>query len=108
MVMTFVFGLGAITLLLGVMKAILGFDVGQLLGFAGLSFLIMLSLEGVFVRLLLRRKHGTEEAEAVQVKGTATKELDVAQAARLPEPVFSVTEHTTRAFEPVHNERNAK
>jgi hypothetical protein len=108
MVMTFVFGLGAITLLLGVMKAILGFDTGQLLAFTVLSFLIMLSLEGVFVRLLLRRKHGTEEADAVLLRGTSTKELDVAQAPRLAEPAFSVTEHTTRAFEPVHNERSAK
>src|SRR4030095_11920871 len=73
MVMTFVFGLGAITLLLGVMKAILGFDTGQLLAFTVVSFLIMLSLEGVFIRLLLRRNRGTEEAEAVQLKGTATK-----------------------------------
>jgi len=107
-VLTFVFGLGAIAVLLGVMKAILGFDVGQLLAFTVLSFLIMLFLEGVFVRLLLRRKRDTEEAGAVRLKGPATKELDVAQAPLLPEPGFSVTEHTTRAFEPVHNERSAK
>ena len=41
MVCLFVFGLVAITLLIGVMKTVLGFGVGQILGFALLSFLIM-------------------------------------------------------------------
>ena len=36
------------------------------------------------------------------------EELDAAQARGLPEPVPSVTEHTTRAFEPVYNERTSK
>src|SRR5712691_13197212 len=56
MVFTFVFGLGAITLLMGMMKAVLQFEAGQILAFALLSFLIMLSLEGVFIRLLFRRR----------------------------------------------------
>lgn len=109
MVFVFVFGLVAITVLMGVMKAVLNLDGGQILGFALLSFLIMLSLEGVFIRLLLRRKRGTEEeGDTVRLKGQATKELDAAQARVLPEPVPSVTEHTTRAFEPVYNERTSK
>src|SRR6266849_11056011 len=62
MVFAFVFGLGAITVLMGVMKAVLHFEVGQILAFALLSFLIMLSVEGVFVRLLLCRKSGAAEA----------------------------------------------
>src|SRR5690242_20314696 len=52
MVITFVFGLLAITLLLGVMKSVLRFELGQILFFAALSFLLMLSLEGIFLRLL--------------------------------------------------------
>jgi hypothetical protein len=109
MVFVFVFGLGAITVLLGVMKAVLNLDVGQILAFALLSFLIMLSLEGVFVRLLFRRKRGIGEAgDAALSKGQATNELDAAQARRLSEPVPSVTEHTTRAFEPSYNERTSK
>ena len=109
MVVVFVFGLAAITVLMGVMKAVLNLDVGQILAFTLLSFLIMLSLEGVFIRLLLRRKRSTEEAgHAVLLKGQATKELDAAQARVLTEPVPSVTEHTTRAFEPVYNERTSK
>src|SRR5882724_4511574 len=53
MVFAFVFGLGAITVLIGVMKTVLHLEVGLILAFAVLSFLILLSLEGVFIRLLL-------------------------------------------------------
>src|SRR5438552_12582739 len=52
MVSTFVFGLGAITVLMGMMKAVLHLENGVILAFALLSFLIMLSLEGLFMRLL--------------------------------------------------------
>jgi hypothetical protein len=70
MVFVFVLGLVAIAVLMGVMKAVLNLDVGQILAFSMLSFLIMLSLEGVFIRLLLRRKRGTEEAgDTVRLKG---------------------------------------
>ena len=109
MVFTFVFGLGAITVLMGVMKAVLHFEVGQILAFTLLSFLTMLSLEGVFIRLLLRRQRGAEEAgDSVLLKGQSTSELDAAQAQMRPEPVPSVTEHTTRAFDPIYSERTSK
>jgi len=108
MVIVFVFGLAAITLLMLVMKDVLG-NVGQVLALTLLSFLIMLSIEGVIIRLLLRRKRGTEEAEdTMRLKGQATKALDAAQARELPEPMPSVTEHTTRTFEPIYNERTSK
>ena len=109
MVVVFVFGLGAITVLMGVMKAVLGLNnLGLILAFTLLSFLIMLSIEGVIVRLLLRRKRGTEDAgDTVLLKRQATKELDAAPARMLPQPVPSVTEHTTRAFEPIYNPRTS-
>ena len=109
MVFVFVFGLAAITILMGVMKAVLNSNLGLILAFTLLSFLIMLSIEGVIIRLLLRRKRGTEEAgDTVQLQGQSTKELDAAHARALPEPVPSVTEHTTRAFEPIYKERTSK
>jgi hypothetical protein len=109
MVFVFVFGLGAITVLMGVMKAVLGLNAGQILAFTLLSFLIMLLIEGVCIRLLFRRQRVTEEAgDTVVLKGQATKELDAAQARALSEPVPSVTEHTTRAFDPIYNERTSK
>ena len=109
MVFVFVFGLVAITFLMFIMKDALDLTAGQILPFTLLSFLIMLLIEGVCVRLLLRRKRGSEEAgDTVLSKGQGTKELDATQARVLPEPLPSVTEHTTRAFEPVYNERTSK
>ena len=107
MVATFVLGLIAITALIGVMKSVLGLEAAQILAFAGLSFLMMIVLEGVFLRLLFRRRHTNDEARVSEsLKGQTTKELDVAQARALREPGLSVTESTTRAFEPIYTERN--
>jgi|SRR6266487_5151057 len=109
MVVVFVFGLVAITMMIGVMKTVLALNAGQILAFTLLSFLIMVFLESVFIRLLLRRKRGAEaEGNTVLSKRQATKELDAAQARALPEPVPSVTEHTTRELEPIHRERTSK
>jgi hypothetical protein len=109
MVFVFVFGLAAITFLIGMMKAVLGLNVGQILAFTLLSFLIMLLIEGVCIRLLFRRKRDPEEAgDTVLFSGQGTKELAAAQARALPEPVPSVTEHTTGAFDSVYNERTSK
>lgn len=109
MVFTFVFGLGAIAILLGMMKAVLHLADGQILAFAGLSFFIMLSLETVFTSLLLRRKRGARQTgDSVTLPGPATSELDYAHARALPEPRPSVTEHTTRAFDPSYAPRTSK
>jgi len=89
---------------------VLHLEVGVILAFAVLSFLILLSLEGgVFIRLLFRRKPGAEEASnTVLSKRQSTNELDAAHARALPEPMPSVTEHTTRAFDPIYSERTSK
>ena len=69
----------------------------------------LLSIEGVIIWLLLRRKRGSEEAgDTEMLKGQATKELDAAPARILPQAVPSVTEHTTRAFEPIYNPRTSE
>jgi len=101
MVAVLVFGFVAIVFLMMAMKMV-GLNVGQILAFTIVSFLIMLLVEGVFTWQLLRRKRGAEET------GDTTKELYAAQARVLPEPVPSVTEHTTRAFEPIYSERESK
>lgn len=107
MVATFVLGLIAITMLIGVMKSVLGFETGQILAFGLLSFLIMILLEGVFLRLLFRRPRANEGAsDNESSKGQTKRELDAPRARALQEPGVSVTEHTTRAFEPIYVERN--
>lgn len=109
MVGLFILGLLAITVLMGVMKAVLDLNVGQILAFTLLSFLIMLLIEGVLISRLPRRKRSAEETgDTVLSKEQATTELDAAQARGLPEAMPSVTEHTTRAFDPVYNERTSK
>ena len=108
MMAVFIFGVGAITLLMGMMKSVLGLPVETVLAFALLPFLIMLLLEGVFIRLLLRRNRGFETSHTSPSKEQVTNELDAAHARALSEPMPSVTEHTTRAFAPIHNERTSK
>ena len=109
MVFTFVFGLAAITMLMGMMKVVLQLNLGLILFFTLLSFLIMLSLEAVIVRLLFRRKRGAAGAsETIASKGRATKDLEAAPPRALREPMPSVTEHTTRAFDPSYIERTSK
>lgn len=107
MVATFVFGLVAITILAGVLKNALGLPVAHVLGFGLLlPFLLMLTLEGVFIRLLLRRRQETDETRRPTLtEGQATNELDAAQARALPGARASVTEQTTRAFDPVYRDR---
>ena len=105
----FIFGLAVITIMMGVMKTVLDLQAGQILGFALVPFLLMLFLEGVFLRLLFRRRRRPEKAgESGALKGQSTKELDAAHARQLQEPLSSVTEHTTRTFDPSYNERNKR
>jgi low affinity Fe/Cu permease len=107
MVGTFVIGLIAITALLGVMKSVLGLQLGQILAFAVLSFLMMIFLEGVFLVLLFRRDRQVEDrARTELLAGHTTTELDAPQMQALREPLSSVTEQTTRAFEPIYTKRN--
>jgi predicted amidophosphoribosyltransferase len=94
----FVVGLGCIIGLMAVMKDLLNFNTGIILTITLLSFLLMFAVEGVFIWMLLSRRR---EAKGV---GEA-KELDAAQARALPEPSSSITEHTTRKFEPIYSER---
>ena len=105
----FILGLAAITVLMGVMKSVLDLPADRILAFSLVPFLIMLVLESVFLRLLFRAKRRAEEARtSVQLKGQATKELDVAHAGVLPEPASSVTENTTRALHSVYTDRTSK
>lgn len=109
MVGAFVLGLGAIAVLVGVLKAVAGFDLPIILAITTLSFLLLLIIEGVLIGQLLRgRKRARAVRDADPAKEQSTKELAGVQAHGLPEPVPSVTEHTTRAFDPAYVERRSK
>src|ERR1051326_2345645 len=105
MTTVFVFGLGAIIGLMAGLKSVFNQanDLGLIIFFTMISFLIMLAIEGVFVWMLLGRKKGAKAADDTErLKQQTTKELDEAKARLLPEPAVSVTEHTTRTLEPVN------
>ena len=106
MVGAFVLGLLAIAVLVGVLKAVAGFDLPILYAVTIFSFVLLLVVEGMLIGLLLKGKRGAGEAgHAEMPKGQTSGGLAEARARALPEPVPSVTEHTTRLFEPVYDER---
>ena len=97
------FGLVGIVVLMGVMKRVLDAPPEPIVAVTVVVFLLMLFLEAVFLRLLFRGRRSAEpDVNPPSIKGHATKELDSTQPRSLGEPVSSVTEHTTRAFDPVY------
>jgi heme/copper-type cytochrome/quinol oxidase subunit 2 len=107
MVAVLVFGFVAIVFLMMAMKMV-GLHEGQILAFTILSFLIMLSIEGVFIWQLVRGKRGAKTGETALATDQTTNELEAAQARVLPEHRPSVTEHTTRTLEPIYSERKSE
>jgi hypothetical protein len=94
---------------MAVMKEVVGFGPEIILNVTLLCFAPMLLIEGVLIWKLLRHKSGAKEAGgAVRLKGLETKELDEARARTLLDRAPSVTEQTTRAFEPSYVERQPK
>jgi len=96
-------GLGCIIGLMAVMKEVVHFELGLIIAFTLLSFFLLFAIETVLISQLLReqRRSRNEATESRALPQTNTKELQSPNARALPDPVPSVTEHTTRAFEPV-------
>lgn len=109
MIALFIFSLVGITMLMGVMKVILGLPVERVLTLALLPFLVMLLLEGLCLKHLLQHNRTAKLKDAAPLlKDQTTKELDDARERLLREPTQSVTDHTTRTLEPVYNQRKSK
>jgi predicted lipid-binding transport protein (Tim44 family) len=105
MVGLFVLGLIAISVLLGVMKAVLQFEAGQTISFAFLSFFVLVGLEGILISRLFRKKSSRDKSgDYAQSSMHTTKELE-AQSRVNMEPVASVTDHTTRTLDPIYNDK---
>ena len=74
-----------------------------------LSTAAFLGIYGMHVWQFIRLTVGAKKSGVTAgVKETDTKELGPAQARMLSEPMPSVTEHTTRAFEPNYVERKTE
>jgi len=109
MVAVFIIGLGSIIGLVAVMKTVLGSNDGLINAAMLFSFLLLLAIEGVFMWLLLSRRNSAKvSGDIKQIKEQPAEVLSAAEARRLAEPVPSVTEHTTRSFEPIYRERKVE
>jgi hypothetical protein len=98
-------GLAIVVGLIAVMKAS-GFSYGLITLFSLLSFLLLVGAESVFIWLIVRSKR--ESAILIESRVHSRKELGGIESAALPEPVPSVTEHTTRTLEPVLRKHKAE
>jgi len=104
----FVFGLGVFTALMAISKEGMGFNPVILAG-AMLSFVLLVGIETVLVWLLLKGRRGAEGAVITKrVKKHTTNELLETQPRELTEAAPSITEHTTRSFDPILREENSK
>ena len=111
-VSVFVVGIGSVIGLIAVMKNY-GLNDGLVLAFASLILVMMLAIEGVFIGLLFSRRKGSKLVGETEMldgrrKQQTTRELEAAQPQALPGPLSSVTEHTTRAFEPIYTKRKTE
>ena len=102
MVFVTIFGLIAVTMLMGVMSQMLRASDGLINGFAAVAFLAILLVDALFAFLLLRsKKSAGESADVVQLKESIRAELQATPTSGLAQPAGSVTDHTTRTLEPV-------
>jgi hypothetical protein len=102
----FVLGLPGIAFLIFMLSSALRLDPPSTMAFAWAAFFLLVALEVVFLTLLLTEKLRKRAAPGKrELQGPHTKELEEKYAGSLAEPVSSVTEHTTRAFDSVPRER---
>lgn len=91
-------GLFATAALLVVTRDVPNFPAAWVMAIVFFAFLLILAADFLFAFLLLRSKQRGKEPE---IKKLATQELRERTIPALPQPEFSVTEHTTRNLEPV-------
>ena len=101
-------GLGGIIGLMAVMKKVVGFNLKWITLFTIVSFLLVIAVEGVLISQLLRANRRQDVQKPKELAHPTTKELEPPAPRMLPDPVPSVTEHTTRAFDPVYATRLEK
>ncbi len=106
----FVVGLGSIMGLMGILKVQFNAGLGIVTIFSLIILLLMLVVEGVFISLLFGSKSESNDGKSAMelLRKQTTRELEAAQPHALSEPVASVTEHTTRAFEPIYVQKKAE
>lgn len=95
-------GLGIIIGLMSVMKKEMGFNNELIIAFTLLSFVLLLAAEGTFIWMLVHRARAFRETGGgANFNEGVIKSLHTAPVRELSEPQSSVTENTTRSFEPL-------
>jgi hypothetical protein len=105
-----VFGLGIIVGGMALMKKVFQLSEGLIIAYMILSTLVFLINFGLSLwkSLLLMRGSKQRLKDALPADSLDTKELDHAHARIALEPAPSVTENTTRSFEPIYNKRKTE
>jgi predicted amidophosphoribosyltransferase len=106
MVATLVLGTGVLIGLMAVMRQVVGFDISQVLAMTMLIFTLMFVIEGFLIYLVLSERRDARKRQRLSER--TARELEENEAGLLSEPMSSVTEHTTRAFEPVYVDQKSK
>ena len=103
--------LGGLALLIGlmaVMKRVLNFGTELIITFTALSFLLMIVAICVIIWMAVRTKSSAKQPiEKTEPKRETETDLQAARERLLPEPVYTVTEHTTRDLETANRERKS-
>jgi len=101
----FVFGLGVMIGLMAVMKRGVGFDPPIILALTMICFSLLFLIESILIFFLFRASFRRNRKDVEQLKKPTTKELEAGTPLGLSPNMASVTEHTTRAFDPVYIEK---
>ena len=101
-------GLGGAIGLMAVMKEVLHFNDGLIIALTLLTFAAFLSIDAVFIWILLRSFRREQQGDTAQLQEAIRRALQTAQTPLLAEPAPSVTDHTTRTLEPVLRRTRAK
>jgi hypothetical protein len=103
--------LGGLALLIGlmaVMKNVLNFGTALIITFTALSFLLILIAICVIIWMAVRAKSTAKQPiEKTEPKRETETDLRAARERLLPEPVYTVTKHTTRDLETANRERKS-
>ena len=105
MIGLFVLGLGVMIGLMAVMKRGVGFDPPIILAITMLCFSLLFLIETILIFFLFRASFRRKPKDVEQLKKPTTNELEAGTPLGLPANMVSVTEHTTRAFDPLYIEK---
>jgi uncharacterized protein (DUF983 family) len=102
----FVGGLAIIIGLAAVLQNVLHLNLGLISFFLLVSFSLMTIIEATFIWRFIAGSRSRVDNESPELAATAKPELGSVPAKALAEPLHSVTDQTTRSFEPIYTNRS--